>query len=179
MRWFRYLNTHVKNPMAHKPPSVMRLILKVEKCGPDERPPGGEAVESAPVGGVLAEGTMRVLNLEICGLSWKDWIVGETSRGMLGVAVDDGENDDDDDAERRESIDILIVDETKVVWTSLEVGAKNAICEVGDTSCGLAAAADVSAGASAVFVLDIEEGLGALEVEAGVVRKGFDFWSSG
>ena len=137
-------------------------------------------MESAPVPSVLAEGTMRVLNLEICGLSWKDWIVGETSRGVLGVAVEDGENDDDDDAEGRKPVNIPIVDEATVVWTSLEVGAKKAICEVGGTSCGLAVAADVSEGASAVFVLDIEEGPGALMVvEARVVREGFDFRSSG
>ncbi len=137
-------------------------------------------MDSAPLYGVLAEGTMRVLNLEICGVSWKDWIVGETSRGVLGVAVEDGEDEDgDDDAERRNPVDIPIVDEARVVWTSFEVGAKNAICEEGGTSCGLAAAADVGEGVSAVFVIDIEEGPSVLVVESIVVRKGFDFGSSG
>ena len=149
----------------------------MESCGPGERPLG---VDSAPVVNVLAEGTMRVLNLDMCGLSWKDWVVGETSRGVLGVAVeDDGEDEGDDDVERRNSVDIPNVDESKVVCTTREVGAKNAICEVEGTSCGLAAAADVSEGGSAVFVLDIEEGAGALVVEAGVVREGFDCGSSG
>ena len=162
--------------MTHKPPSAMRLTLRVERCGPGERPLG---VDSSPVVDVLAEGTMRVLNLEICGLSWKDSVVGETSRGVLGVAVEGDENDDDDDVERRNSVDIPNVDEAKVVCTTLEVGAKNTICEVEGTSCGLAAAADVGEGASEVFELDIEIGVGALVVEAGVVREGFDCGSSG
>ena len=160
----------------HKPPSAMRLTLRVESCGPGERP---LAVDSAPVVGVLAEGTMRVLNLDICGLSWKGWVVGETSRGVLRIAVEDDENDENDNVERRNSVDIPNVDESKVVCTTREVGAKNAICEVEGTSCGLAAATDVSEGGSAVFVLDIEEGAIALVVEAGVVRGGFDCGSSG
>jgi hypothetical protein len=45
---------------------------------------------------------------------------------------------------------------------------------VGATSCGLAAAADVSTGASGEFALALEEGPSALVVEARAVRAGFD-----
>jgi len=172
-----YLNTHAKSPMAHKPPSARRLTLRVERRGPGEGPLG---VDSAPVAGVLAEGTIRVLNLAVWGLSWKVGIVGEASRDGLGVAVADEEDEEVGvDVERRDSIDIPIVDEAEVVCcTTCEVGARNATCEVGATSCGLAAAADVSKGASGGSVLDVEEGPSVLVGEARAVRAGFDCGSS-
>ena len=150
-------------------------MLRVERCGPGERSLEGKAVDSAPL---VAEGTMRVLNLAVCGLSWcglswKVGVVGGTLRGVAGVAV----ADDDDGVERRESVDIPNIDEAKVVVC--EVGAKNAICEVGGTSCGLTATADVSEGASGEFVLDVEEGPSALVVdETRDVREGFDCGTS-
>jgi hypothetical protein len=74
---------------------------------------------------VLAEGTIRLLNLEVCRLSWKVGVVGETSRGVLGIAVA-GDDGDDEDIERRDSIGIPIVDEAEDVCATCEVGAKNA-----------------------------------------------------
>lgn len=150
-------------------------MLRVESRGPGGLSLGGKAVDSAPV---VGEGTMRVLNLAVCGLSWKVGVVGERLRGVFGVAGAGA--DDDDGVERRESIEIPIVDEAKVVvCATCEVGAKNAICEVGGTSCGLAATADVSEGASGEFVLDVEEGPSALVVDgARAVREGFDCGTS-
>jgi hypothetical protein len=119
----------------------------------------------------VGEGTMRVLNLEICGLSWKVGVVGGGSGVVLGVAVDD--------VERRKAIDIPMVDEVEVVWVTTEVGAKNATCEVGAAS--LAAAGDVSEEGTSVgfvFALDVDEGPSALGLlEARAVRADFEVGS--
>jgi len=166
--------------MAHKAPREMRLILRVEN---GERLVGGKAVESAPMVGSLAEGTMRVLNLEVRGLSWRVGVVGE--RLMGGVVL--GAGIDDDDVERPKGMDVPIVGEADVVWVcatcatcaTCDIGAKKAAWEDGETSCGLTAAGEVSGDGSGTFVLDVDGGPVtslAVVVEAGAVRVGFGFW---
>lgn len=93
---------------------------------------------------------------------------------VLGVVVNDIV-----DVERRDVMEIPVVDEAEDVCGTSEVGTENATWEVGAPACVCTVAdrAEVTGDGSGAL-LDVEEGLAVLALGTGAVRVGLGFWSS-